>query len=79
MSCFIVPIQGGWTSWAATSNCSGICVGSIQTRARSCTKPVPAHGGEDCIGNSTDTVECGTTPCGNMFSSFLNYTYILSQ
>ena len=61
-----MPIQGGWTSWTNTSACSSQCADGTQTRARSCTNPTPANGGEDCIGYSKDSVQCGSNSCGKV-------------
>ena len=61
-----VPIQGGWSSWTNSTPCSSRCADGTQTRVRSCTRPTPAYGGEDCIGDSKETVHCGSNSCGNM-------------
>ena len=61
----IVPVQGGWTSWVNAAPCSSLCADGTQTRVRNCTRPTPEYGGEDCIGDSKDTVQCGLDSCGN--------------
>ena len=62
--CVIVPIQGGWSAWTVKTSCSSPCVDGRENRTRSCTNPTPEHGGEDCIGNSTDSIQCGQKSCG---------------
>ena len=64
---YVVPVQGGWTSWVNKSPCSSLCVDGTQTRVRNCTRPIPEYGGEDCIGESNDTIECGANSCGNIY------------
>ena len=59
-----MPVQGGWTSWVNTAPCSSRCADGMQTRIRSCSRPTPAYGGEDCIGDSKDAVQCGSNSCG---------------
>ena len=61
-----MPVQGGWTTWTSTSSCSSPCIDGTQNRARNCTRPTPEHGGENCIGNTTDVVSCGSNSCGNI-------------
>ena len=61
---YIVPVQGGWTSWLNIPPCSSQCADGMQTRERGCTNPTPKFGGENCIGESADTVQCGSNSCG---------------
>ena len=37
----------------------------MQTRKRTCSNPLPAHGGKDCsvLGPDTSTRECNTQKC----------------
>lgn len=42
------PVDGGWSAWS-------VCVDSKQTRT--CTNPVPANGGKDCVGEAVQS--CG--------------------
>ena len=71
----LVPIQGGWTSWINTSPCSSVCADGTNTRERSCTKPTPAYGGEECIGDFRDIVQCGSNSCGELIK-IKNYCYL---
>ncbi|XP_060594504.1 MAM and LDL-receptor class A domain-containing protein 1-like [Ruditapes philippinarum] len=56
-------VNGGWSHWSTWSKCSTSCDLGTLTRARSCTNPVPAHGGAQCSGNKTETHECSVGPC----------------
>lgn len=60
------PVHGGWSEWTDTTDlpCSALCGGGQITRYRSCTRPSPANGGNDCVGPAQDTVACNTHPCG---------------
>ena len=57
------PINGGWTVFTGWSGCTAKCGGGQQTRTRSCTKPTPANGGTDCIGETEETWQCNLNPC----------------
>nr|XP_022332685.1 coadhesin-like isoform X2 [Crassostrea virginica] len=57
------PIDGGWSDWSSFSECSATCGGGITTRLRSCTHPVPAHGGRSCSGDSHSTEHCNLHSC----------------
>ena len=56
-------VDGGYSDFGDWSVCSAECGGGIQTRTRTCTNPAPAHGGADCVGDSTETRECNTQAC----------------
>jgi len=56
-------MNGGWSSWGEWSPCSASCGGGNKTRVRECSDPAPAHGGEDCDGENTETEECGDDDC----------------
>ena len=57
------PINGGWTNWTEWTNCSSVCGGGIENRTRTCTNPVPAHGGAYCEGNSSEAQTCNSLAC----------------
>ncbi|KAK7506180.1 hypothetical protein BaRGS_00002292, partial [Batillaria attramentaria] len=61
----LCPVDGGWSSWFASSSCSVTCgSGGQQTFTRSCTNPAPANGGASCSGSSTETRPCSVaTTC----------------
>ena len=39
------------------------CGGGYQTRTRSCSNPSPSDGGQECVGNGTETNSCGEQIC----------------
>ena len=39
------------------------CGGGYQTRTRSCSNPSPSWGGQECVGNGTETNSCGEQIC----------------
>src|SRR3989344_3744687 len=57
------PVDGGWSAWSAWGSCSASCGGGIQYRYRTCTNPVPAYGGADCVGPSSESQACNTQEC----------------
>ncbi|XP_069586533.1 SCO-spondin-like [Ranitomeya imitator] len=57
------PVLGGWSSWGSWTECSVTCDSGIQTRNRSCSRPVPRHGGPKCQGPHIQTRECNTQLC----------------
>ncbi|KAI8504958.1 hypothetical protein Bbelb_170670 [Branchiostoma belcheri] len=62
------PQHGGWSSWANWTSCPVTCGGGQLFRTRECTDPAPAHGGDDCIGNSHETANCAIADCPTMTS-----------
>ena len=58
-------MDGGFTSWSAYSKCSASCGPGKQQRTRSCTDPLPAHGGADCsrLGPSVQVEDCKIKEC----------------
>ncbi|CAC5407893.1 Hemicentin-1 [Mytilus coruscus] len=64
------PIDGGWSpfeSWSDWTQCNRSCGGGLRerTRNRSCTNPMPLHGGEKCDGLDEDIAfeDCNTMKC----------------
>ena len=57
------PVHGGWSGYEDWSECSKECGPGTKTRTRTCSKPVPAHGGDTCVGDSTETQSCNTKDC----------------
>lgn len=53
-----VQVNGGWTEFGA---CSATCGGG--TQVRTCSNPVPANGGANCSGASSQA--CNTEACGD--------------
>ena len=56
-------IDGGYSDWGNWSMCNKLCGGGKQTRTRKCDNPVPANGGKDCVGPSTESRNCNTQEC----------------
>lgn len=56
-------IDGDWSSWSDYTNCRVICGDGYQRRNRSCTNPPPQAGGMDCMGDTTDRLECHNGAC----------------
>ncbi|XP_055342934.1 semaphorin-5B-like isoform X2 [Paramacrobiotus metropolitanus] len=54
--------HGGWTDYSSWSECSRAnrCQ---QNRTRSCTKPLPQFGGNDCEGSALDSRSCDVGEC----------------
>ncbi|XP_060580103.1 coadhesin-like [Ruditapes philippinarum] len=56
-------VDGNWARWSPWSPCDVTCENGTQTRKRTCTDPVPAHGGLDCIGSNISTKSCSKELC----------------
>jgi hypothetical protein len=56
-------LDGGWSGWSTWGPCSQTCGAGRRSRTRSCTRPVPAGGGQNCIGPRTEVGSCHFTPC----------------
>ncbi|XP_061173323.1 SCO-spondin-like [Saccostrea echinata] len=59
----LCPVDGGWSTWTDYRSCSVTCGVGIQKRERTCTEPTPAHGGTDCVGQSTEVQNCTKIDC----------------
>jgi len=59
----IVAVDGGWSDYGDWTECSADCDGGIQSRLRACNNPLPANGGKNCVGDSTDLQACNIHPC----------------
>ena len=73
ISILTVAVHGGWTSWTAWSACTKSCGGGSRTRSRSCTNPLPAHGGQNCAGASSESGNCNTKECPGLYPSGLSF------
>ena len=57
------PVDGSWSSWSDWSQCSQTCSGGTESRERDCTRPAPAFGGRDCVGERSELRRCNSQPC----------------
>ena len=60
------PVNGGWSDW---STCDASC-----NQSRSCTNPIPANGGSNCSGSSSQSCTGGlcTTPALSITTTAFN-------
>ena len=56
-------MDGSWSVFSPYGKCSKDCGLGKQERTRSCTNPLPKHGGEQCIGEPTQSQECKVKEC----------------
>merc|ERR1712071_532053 len=57
------PINGNWTDWNKSGNCSQACgtaPSGKQNYTRTCTAPKPAYGGNNCTGSTEKSEYCNT-------------------
>ncbi|XP_071136604.1 coadhesin-like [Mytilus edulis] len=57
------PVNGGLSEWSKFTACPVTCGGGTNTRTRACDNPTPAHGGNDCVGASSENRDCNTQAC----------------
>ena len=57
----LIPgFAGEWHEWSAWSHCDPSCSCARKFRSRECNDPL--LGGEDCVGNRTETAPCSEAP-----------------
>ncbi|XP_065682807.1 SCO-spondin isoform X2 [Hydra vulgaris] len=59
----ICPVRGTWGAWGDWSSCSASCDAGLIQRSRACSVPYPIGAGDDCIGNTTQTLPCKLFDC----------------
>ncbi|EFO16610.1 hypothetical protein LOAG_11893 [Loa loa] len=59
----IGQIEGGWRDWSAWSICSVNCGHGLQRRWRLCDSPIPQNGGNLCVGNFVEFLDCNAGNC----------------
>ncbi|XP_050086783.1 hemicentin-1-like [Anopheles aquasalis] len=57
------PIHGGWTPWSNWTVCSEACGFGRIMRLRSCSNPIPRHGGLACEGQESEVRICKQQEC----------------
>ena len=60
-------VDGGWAEWSEFAVCSSSCGEGNQKRSRKCVNPKPAHGGDECIGDSVESKDCKLRECPGKF------------
>ncbi|KAL3890478.1 hypothetical protein ACJMK2_002760, partial [Sinanodonta woodiana] len=55
--------NGQWSLWGNWGVCSQTCDNGFQIRNRSCTNPVPQHGGQHCTGDAKEYQLCNDRYC----------------
>ncbi|CAL8292204.1 unnamed protein product [Lota lota] len=56
-------VDGGWSQWAAWSECSLPCGGGAKVRHRQCDSPAPQSGGRGCVGQAEQQKDCNAHTC----------------
>ncbi|XP_062514389.1 A disintegrin and metalloproteinase with thrombospondin motifs 18-like [Corticium candelabrum] len=57
------PVNGGWSKWEVSGDCSKTCGSGIGVETRTCTNPKPSNGGKRCVGVAQRQVCCNTKTC----------------
>lgn len=66
-----IAVNGNWTTWSKWAICSVSCGGGEQSRTRSCSNPVPLHGGDECDGNTTESQSCNHQQCPGTYKQYM--------
>ena len=59
------PVNGNWSPWSRWSKCDAECGEGRIKRTRRCDSPVPANGGGECQGETSQTRKCFLRRCEN--------------
>lgn len=54
------------------------CGGGTQTRSRTCSDPAPLNGGDECLGQDTESQDCNSDGCKGEIK-VLNYFLFTSR
>ncbi|XP_065187399.1 SCO-spondin-like isoform X2 [Sycon ciliatum] len=57
------PIDGGFSNWTEPTPCTQSCGTGLQVQLRTCTNPMPQHGGLECEGSLARILPCNTHHC----------------
>ncbi|KAK6644052.1 hypothetical protein RUM43_000317 [Polyplax serrata] len=63
-------VDGNWGEWSSWSECTRTCGSGVSSSVRQCDKPMPSHGGKNCVGERKRYKICATTPCKTGRPSF---------
>ena len=64
---YIHTVNGNWGEWSDYGDCSRSCDTGQQTRTRQCNNPPAVNGGQDCVGDDTEVMDCNTWDCSGEF------------
>ncbi|XP_053385659.1 uncharacterized protein LOC123538853 [Mercenaria mercenaria] len=56
-------VDGNWAHWSSWTSCDVTCGNGTQVRTRTCTDPAPEHGGANCTGQHSQTMQCTKDLC----------------
>ena len=70
-------VDGGYTDWTAWHSCSHTCGAGTSIRTRTCSNPLPQHGGHPCQGHSDDSKACNNGPCPGKRKEICLLSYLL--
>ena len=56
-------VDGNWAAWTGWGECTESCGGGFHSRSRTCSNPIPSHGGKDCEGKPNQIRPCSTQSC----------------
>ena len=65
-----IAVNGGFSDWSSWDTCDTVTC--TQTRARACNNPEPLYGGDDCVGDRSESQDC--PDCGKR--EYVFYTRI---
>nr|XP_047141319.1 uncharacterized protein LOC124816252 [Hydra vulgaris] len=55
---FLYTVRGTWDAWSDYSTCSASCDAGVIQRSQVCSVPYPIGAGDNCTGNTTQTLPC---------------------
>ena len=58
-----ILVDGGWSDWVKSGDCSESCGGGMLAYIRTCTKPQPKYCGNECEGDTIKMEQCNVQPC----------------
>lgn len=63
IACNLTPVDGEWTHWTPSGQCSKSCGTGYQIYLRECSNPAPKNGGKACNGNHGKISACHLLEC----------------